>query len=82
MMSTRDGLLWVADISPQGDGTVRVTVLEMVGQRGYLKQRMSTARSLAKRAAHMAGSAKAGPVHYCQGQERITFTVAPREVTR
>lgn len=82
MMSTRDGLLWVADISPQGDGAVRVTVLEMVGQRGYLKQRMSTARSLAKRAAHMAGSAKAGPVHYCQGQERITFTVAPREVTR
>lgn len=82
MMSTRDGLLWVADISPQGDGAVRVTVLEMVGQRGYLKQRMSTARSLAKRAVHMAGSAKAGPVHFCRGQERITFTVAPREVAR
>lgn len=82
MMSTRDGLLWVADISPQGDGTVRVTVLEMVGQRGYLKQRMSTARSLAKRAARMTGSAKAGPVHFCQGQERITFTVTPREAAR
>lgn len=77
--STRDGLLWVADINPNSDGTMRVTVLEMVGQRGYIKQRMSTARSLAKRAVYMTGSAKAGPVHFCQGQERVTFTVAPRE---
>lgn len=73
---TRDGLLWVADINPRNDGTIRVTVVEMVGERGYLERRMSTARSLAKRAVYMTGSAKAGPVHFCQGQGRVTFTVS------
>lgn len=73
--STRDGLLQVAAVLDAGDGAMRVTVIEMVGERGYLERRMSTARSLAKRAVDNAGSSKADPVHFCNGQGRVTFLI-------
>lgn len=76
--STRDGLLQVsADVLDAGDGAVRVTVVEMVGERGYLERRMSAARSLAKRAVYMTGPTKAEPVHFCNGQGRVTFLIRP-----
>lgn len=76
-MHTRDGLLWVAEVSPTPAGGARVTIVEMVGERGYLERRMSAARALARRAVNMTGRTQADPVHFCGGQGRVTVEVFP-----
>lgn len=74
---TRDGLLQVVDVSPTSRGSLRVTIVEMVGERGYLERRMGAARHLARRSVYLSGRTQADPVHFCGGQGRVTVEVFP-----
>jgi hypothetical protein len=75
--TSRDGLLAVADIYDNGDGSQRVTIMEMIGQRGYLSTRLKAARALARRATGLTGPTHVGPVHWYQCQEFVSITVKP-----
>ncbi|ROR95498.1 hypothetical protein EDD28_0051 [Salana multivorans] len=76
-LDSRDGLLQVVDVMPQGDGSARVTVVEMIGERGYIKRRVETVRRLARRATRLNGRTRADGEHFCSGQGRMTVQVWP-----
>lgn len=74
---TRDGLISVEDVSPNNDGSVRVTIAENIGQRGYLASRPGAVRALARRAVNMSGPTSSCPVRWIGTHEIITVTVFP-----
>lgn len=75
--TSRDGLLQVADVSPQSDGGVRVTVVEMIGERGYIERRREAVRRLARRVTHMSGPTRLGEARFDCGHGLMTVTVWP-----
>ena len=80
--STRDGLLQISDTSWDGNGTLRVTVREMVGQP-WDKRSLRVARDLARRALmypEKTLSARTVRTWWAQGQSHATFAVS--RVTR
>jgi hypothetical protein len=79
---SRNGLYQITDTSWDSNGTLRVTVRELIGERGISKARLEAMRRFARRAlAHQdqTKSAKTIRTWYNQGCSHATFAVSRLE---
>lgn len=78
---SRNGLFQITDTSWDSNGTLRVTVREMIGERELLKSRLEAMRRLARRALvetykGQTRSARTVRTFYAGGTSHATFTVS------
>lgn len=81
---SRNGLYQITDTSWDSNGTLRVTVREMIGEREIPKARLEAMRRFARRALPeyrpgQTRSAKTVRTWYAQGQSHATFAVSRNE---
>lgn len=82
--SSRNGLYQISDTNWDNNGTLNVTVREMIGEQALPKERLEAMRRFARRALpeYQPGqtkSARTVRTWYAQGQSHATFAVSRNE---
>lgn len=76
---SRNGLYQITDMAWNTNGTLRVTVREMIGERELPKSKLEAMRRFARRALPSVSGTKTIRTWYAQGCSHATFTLTPAE---